>query len=726
MADPVQDVEQTTDSGREIIVTARRREEKLQDVPIAITALSADSLAAANVTRVQDIQQKVPGLTIQPTASGPNTLAPAIRGQRQFDAYITKDPAVAVYFADVVQNRPQGLNSALFDLQSVQVLKGPQGTLFGRNTTGGALIITPAEPTNAFGGYVTAAIGNYEMRRLEGAINIPISDTLQLRLAGSLTRREGYTRNYTTGQLLDDDHKNSWRASLKWEPADWFSNRLVLNGFEADENGVGYRAIGIKLGTPAANLYPQLPAIFAAQNALPFHSTTSNLVNFTDIKTFGLSNVTQVDLGGITFKNIFGYRYVYSYVNFDYDGLPIEAFRSDELSRSRQISDEAQFLGEAFGGDLNYIFGGFYFREKGFNSMSSLSLGSPRPNIGDPIVNRSYSFFGQVNYRLPFLPGVSVTAGARQTYDERFLRTKSTTNGVCRLRDANGMPLNPCQTDLSTDFDKLTYTLSVDWKINPDVLIYLAHRRGYRTGGYNFGGNTLAELAPFRPEVVEDFELGVKTEWRLGDVRGRFNIAAYTQDYTDIQRNVGFFVNGAFATTIINAASAKINGVEMELSVTPVRNLDFSFAFSHVDFKYNKFIDPRTGGDLSNSEVAGIPRYSLNADVTWTLPLAGDAGDVVARADIYHQTHTNLSDTNVDATTGIISPTSIIPGYTLVNARLEWRNVMGSGASLALFGRNLLDEQYYYGGVDLAPQIGVSGAFTALPRTYGLEATFRF
>jgi len=132
------------------------------------------------------------------------------------------------------------------------------------------------------------------------------------------------------------------------------------------------------------------------------------------------------------------------------------------------------------------------------------------------------------------------------------------------------------------------------------------------------------------------------------------------------------------------------------------------------------------GQPLSNSEVAGIPRYSLNADVTWTLPLAGDAGDVVARADIYHQTHTNLSDTNVDATTGIISPTSIIPGYTLVNARLEWRNVMGSGASLALFGRNLLDEQYYYGGVDLAPQIGVSGAFTALPRTYGLEATFRF
>src|SRR5690606_42104671 len=117
----------------------------------------------------------------------------------------------------------------------------------------------------------------------------------------------------------------------------------------------------------------------------PPHSTTSPLVNVTDIKTLRLSNVTQVDLGGITFKNIFGYRYVYSYVNFDYDGRPIEAFRSDEWSRSRQISDEAQFLGEAFGGDLNYIFGGFYFREKGFNSMSSLSLVSPRPNIGDPI-----------------------------------------------------------------------------------------------------------------------------------------------------------------------------------------------------------------------------------------------------------------------------------------------------------------------------------------------------
>src|SRR3546814_700360 len=221
-------------------------------------------------------------------------------------------------FRSVVQNRPQGINSGLFDLESVQVLKGPQGTLFGRNTTGGAVLISPVTPTDEFEGYVTAGVGNYAARRLEGALNIPITETLAVRLAGSLVRRDGYTRSVTTGQKLDDQHKDSYRVSVRWTPTDNIENRLVATWFEADENGSAYKlltvvpsVLGPTINASNLSIFP-VPvrastrgitldgflADFARTQNLPFHSTTSDLLLDTDIRTFTVSNVTEVDLGG--------------------------------------------------------------------------------------------------------------------------------------------------------------------------------------------------------------------------------------------------------------------------------------------------------------------------------------------------------------------------------------------------------------------------------------------
>ncbi|MHB9881308.1 TonB-dependent receptor [Pacificimonas sp. ICDLI1SI03] len=741
-AEPAGETVARTD-GNDIIVTARRRAERLQDVPIAVSALSSDELTRANITQVSDIQLKVPGLTMTPSPFGSNILQVAIRGQRQFDAYITKDPAVAVYFADVVQNRPQGLNAALFDIESVQVLKGPQGTLFGRNTTGGAVIITPVEPKPVFGGYVTAGLGNYDAKRLEGAINIPLTDDLAVRAAGSITRRDGFTRNYTTGQRLDDDHKNSWRISALWMPGTMFENRLVLNGFEADENGTAYKLYAYRPGsltetyvnsTDPGGLDRELDDLAA----LPFHSTLSNEVLSTKITTFTLSNVSELSLGNATLKNIFGYRRVKSNTNFDLEGSRYDFFSSREDMQERQYSNEIQLLGTAFQDRLDYIVGAFYFYEKGSDYQRSDSfagfgpLEAVRESFADPITNEAYSFFGQVTYRPAFVEGVSLTGGIRQNYDVRSLFARSRTNGICRLVDADvgGTPLDPCVKQLSEKFKKLTYTLSADWKVTDDVLVYLAHRKGYRTGGFNFGGGRPSELLPFRPEIVKDFELGLKSSWYVGNVRSRLNIAAYSQDYTDIQRSVGFFVPNTsppvYVNSIINAASARIRGVEADITIDPSNYFELGGSVSYIDATYKQFTDLSSGADLSGSAFAGAPKWAFSANASWTLPLAPAIGDMILHGDVYHQSTSNYADVNFDPSIGAPSLSSRIPPFTLVNARVELADALGTSLSVAAFAKNLLDEEYIGGGTDITLNVGFAGVILGAPRTYGLEATYRF
>ncbi len=316
------------------------------------------------------------------------------------------------------------------------MLKGPQGTLFGRNTTGGAMIITPQAPTDRIEGYVSAGIGNFESRRLEGAVNVPLGDWAALRVAGQLQRRKGYTNNVTTGQQLDDEHKDAWRVSLKLNPFEGFENRTVVNGFLANENGIGYKIIA---GTSAA-----AQAEVARNLALPFWSTTADLVMKTRVATFGVSNITEYKISpAVTFKNIFGYRHVTSEIPFDLDGSALTFARNNgtiQAAPSRedmyvdQYSNELQMLGTVLDGGLDYIVGGYYFLERGNDRQTSGGLlGVTRSNVyigdrvtyADPIRNLSYSGFAQMTYRLPFIPGLSLTAGGRYTFDQREMTSRN-------------------------------------------------------------------------------------------------------------------------------------------------------------------------------------------------------------------------------------------------------------------------------------------------------------
>lgn len=743
----------------EVVVTARRREERLQDVPVAITALGTDTLQQASIVQLQDVQQKVSGLTIQPGSFGSNVLALSIRGQRQFDAYITKDPAVGVYFADVIQNRPQGLNAAMYDLANVQVLKGPQGTLFGRNTTGGAMLITPQGPTDNYEGYLVAGVGNYNATRLEGAVNAPFGDWGAIRVAGSFLRRDGYTTSATTGRKFDDEHKDSWRVSLRLNPLAGLENRTVVSGFLADENGTGYKLFpNLVTGFTGVN-DAALRAEAANVRARPFWTTSSDILDGSRISTLAVSNITQYEVSSaLTFKNIFGYRRVESHIAFDLDGSNLTRSYNNStipLAHSRedmtvlQYSDELQALGTLFDGSLDYIVGGYYFLERGrdvqtsggligvSNAATNTYVGN-RITIGDPIRNRSLSAFAQVTYRLPFLEGVSLTAGGRLTRDTRELTSRNQTGStppVCRLvsADTGGVPISPCLRENRTEFERFTYTLSADWKIRRGLLAYIAHRKGYRAGGFNFAATTPSAFTPFLPEDVTDIEAGLKTDFRMGGGSGTFNLAAYTQNYRNIQRTGSRVVsdsvgNQVLIQTITNAAEARIKGFEAELALRPVNWIEFTMNIGHIDAQYKRWTLLNANGttsDLTNTQFAGTPKWTVNASIAFDVPL-GDS-ELGLRADVYHQTTTNITDTSWIVSQLRTTPSSILPGYTVLNGRVELRHPGGlENLTLALWARNLTNTRYYLGGSELGQNFGFAADFMGSPRLYGMEARFKF
>lgn len=760
----------------DIIVTARRRAERIQDVPMAISAASGEALEQLNIGKPDELAGVAPGLVMMPGVYGNSNINPTIRSQRQASNNATYDQSVGIYFAEVPLARTQGLNSSFFDLDSVQVLKGPQGTLFGRNTTGGALIITPKAPTDIVEGYMQGTIGNYGLVDLEGALNLPISETLQLRVAGKATKRDGYIYSVTSDRHVDDENSRSWRISLKFEPTETFTNSLVVTGFRESASGTTFKITDVNPDSGIANLhgwYQQLEQL----QSLPFHTTTATADGTkTKIKTFGISNITTLDLGGVTLKNIFGYRYVDGLIDWNLQGDIDNAFSLVVRDKGRQISNELNLSGKARDDNLDYFAGLFYFREKSIASQQSgngfgLSsaqiaalppegyvLGQPGGRatslvLNDPIINTSYSAYAQATYRLPAVPGLSLTAGLRYTRDKReiswrssFLYTSSANPGPsCRLVDANNVVLDPCVRDAEASWGRMTWTGSIDYKISNDALIYATHRRGYRSGGYTFTAFNAAESVPYDPETVNDYEAGFKTMWRLGDdTRLRLNVAAYYQDYKDIQRQITVPPPGGVGSTAVffkNAASATVKGVEVEGNLDIGSRLHLGGSFSLSDAYYKSFVVPDLG-DFTKAPFAGAPKYTATWLARWVIQ-DDKKGTLSLSANGYYQSKTvsidgtvlNQADLTINRNGTVVTvpkqtvyPWDVVPGRHLVNAAVDWGNIMGSDLSVQFFVKNLFDKEYYgyiQGGTGFQ-QLGKVQASLGAPRTYGLKATYIF
>lgn len=853
-----------------LIVTARKRSELAQTVPISISAYDQNSIDKLNIETIADLRTVAPSVYVAQSTFRTDTINVTIRGQRNFEATgLQFDTAAAVYVDGVYYARPVGLNGALFDVDTVQVLKGPQGTLVGRNTTGGAVLYETRKPTNTLSGYLNLTMGGFGRKEAEGAINIPFNDKLAFRAAASFNELDGYIRNFyydpASGYVNNTPAQGHRRIaglfSLLYKPDDTLSVLLRANISAFHSTGVAYTAIGSFEGTVAAPANRpsicNIPGTCTGFTDLIGHRVEPYYSNFTAnprvvntnpgaynallnsverIKSRGfwtteqaLSNYSaahyqtysaQVDKD---VSDKVAVRWMAAYRNWDSSGIAasrglpyvtnIFMFNTPDY---RSYQSELTVNGSTFGDRLKWTTGLFYFREESDKDGDQNYLFLPNGNIPSAVAGRqitftdgsrngarnsSYAGYLQGSYSLS--PATRVTVGARYTVDKRWafmasqtIRTPSTPalaanvpNGVfdpaslnlygisyagqtraCALTNTAGvlLPLSQCAAEVDRTFRKPTWTLAVDHKLFDQTLLYATARSGYRAGAINNGAINPAVIVA-KPEEVIDYEVGIKSDWSLGGMPVRTNLAAYYTDYENIQIQASlpnvtiasapgpgggaqpctqalFNANQCVGFTndnvTLNARKAEVKGFEWELMVKPFELLTLNTAGSYLDAVYTDYSFTPPAGYLlptGTTNLSGtplpLPKWQINYGATLALPITEIAGLTFERPSLsvraYWQAHNRVDERPYNAQ-------QLTSDYTLVNLRFDVAKIGGSDISAAAFVTNLTNNRVCQpeaqGVLGSSPQgsfgvIGTSGITQCLPlppRMAGATLSLKF
>jgi iron complex outermembrane receptor protein len=747
----------------EVIVTARRRAENLARVPLAVTAFSAQQLVEKQIRNDTDLQLATPGLTIRQT-QGPNTLTYSIRGQTA-DTFSGSPSAVVPYLNEVPITSTAVMS--FYDLDSVQVLKGPQGTLFGRNATGGAVLYSTAKPTNDFGGYVRARAGNLAYGEAEGALNIPIvADKVLLRAAFDVTNRDGYIQNLFTGQELGQIRRQSGRVSLTLKPTETVTNTTMFQYTHAGGTNTGasylYSAYspgqtnnGFALfGTTGALYGPSLDSVFGLPGAwntyLALHpgAFPGGVVAYVDEqKALGpyktnytgdethrendwfLSNNTTVDLSdNLTLRNILGFSRSWTHSEAGSIGAPYNIFLSENFATgfkgnrvlADSTSEEIQLQGKAFDGKLTYVTG-FYFQHQQVDTVwpqvyFELEPFIPPANVTSAFRsrNRTEAVYAQGSYDLgSWVQGLKVTAGIRYTWENVYF---------VHLPESSAFGA-PSQT---RDFSDPSWEVGLEYQATPGLFTYVKTRGSFRSGGFNGAAPPLPTDATgggnmFNSEHTQDIEAGAK--WR-GDILGRpaaLNADVFNQWIQDVQHVEFPAVPGGSIAVTVNVPAAVIRGIEADGVFQPTTWLETGASLSLTTGKYT---NPRVslfGTEFVYGPFADTPKVSGTVYGAATVYDEPQVGKFILRGDLYGRTYTYFS-----SSFNSITPGTKLPGYVLFDARLDWNNIQGSQISAALFGKNLTNKAYFTGGIPLGASLGVNDAVVGEPRTWGIELSAKF
>jgi len=678
-----QDAPQGSDASlgyNDIIVTAQRREERSQDVPVVISAFSSERLRELNVTKPQDLYGSVPSLVVGTQGQASRDVQTfSIRGQSTGFLAL---PSVATYLNEVplvasISLSLQGGPGLFVDLENVQVLSGPQGTLFGRNTTGGAVLVTAKRPnTDHAEGFIEGAYGNYDLVNIQGAVNVPlIADKLAVRVAGAYYDRDGYTRDLVWDKDRDDQHWYTGRASILFTPTERLTNNLMIYGSKSRNNGPGYINRGFRPGAPATGrcATPACIAIFNRQTEISrqigIRRTRNDADSYSNIDAWGVINNTDLELSDtLTLRNIISYQNLKSDYGGDLDGTPLQAYQitqsadfptfpiagfTDEFGlpvagynnevklngprdHLEQFSEELQLQGNALDNHLTYTVGGFYINAKPASVWESAAVQFCSPlNTGNPalcpgtrsfsgVTNRSKALYGQATLDLgtfsPALDSLRLTGGYRYTWDtvKGFSAAFAPLpNGgvLCSVDNSTPASAADCTFRATLKTKAPTWTVGVDYKPVRDLLLYGKITRGYKAGGFNSVAVS-PQFRTFDPEKLTSYEAGFKSDWRVGSVPGRLNVTYFYSDYNNIQRPGGDFnlTTGAGGAKILSA-TATIQGVEVDASFRPFEGLEIGGTFSHTDAEYKKFQYTSLGQDRTCGPSGTFPLVPFGGTV---------------------------------------------------------------------------------------------------------------
>lgn len=728
----------------EVIVSARRKIEVAQDVPASISVQSEDDIHNKAIRGIQDLQYSTPSLQVQQNQSALTSTNITIRGQGQVDALLVVDPSVGIYMDGVYLGTHVGtMATVMQDVQRVEILKGPQGTLYGKNTTGGAFNIITKEPVDRWEGELDAGAGNHGFYNVGGMVNIPISpEKAALRIVGQYSDSDGYGENRVNGHAFNDQQLKNIRASLLLTPIDDLEILLRAEYTKLSSGGVGYQpiyvdpagAIGVAASLAATGTPFQAQAAYAPYMNDGHYSGSFDGENAADLEVKNYAAIVTYDMGDLQFKSLTGAKKVDSYSATDLDGTPYPLFQGNTPTNFDQYSQEFQLTGSALNDKLDFTLGLFYFYMDGTDQNFATTLAPFYAPLPGPVTVTDYDLttkspavYGQATYQLT--DTVSFTGGLRYTKEDKTTDLRNRIEDPipflagCNLPDI--APGAPCNSTYETKDENLSYTAGLEWKINTDVLTYAKTSRGFKGGGVN--GRTSSNpltVSPFAPETVTDYEIGLKSSWL--DNRLRANLAAYHSDYEDIQRAVFIVDSGQPISVIRTAKQATINGFEAELTALPIDDLVLQGTLTYTDPKYDDYkLQETVGGpfiDHSNEKFQNVSKWVYDLSATYTL--RSDAVDTTFNLSWYWRDKADMFPTGA-AVDSQGHDLDVVDAYGLLNGTVTLY-LKNFGAEISLWGKNLTDERYIQTIFDVSSAnagASLGGAFALYgePRSYGVQ-----
>ena len=779
----------------EIIVTAQRRDENLQDVPISITVFDQETLAKANITNSSDLALYTPSLSTNQRFGADNATF-SIRG---FTQELRTTASVATYLAEVVAPRGQSAQTSgdgagpgtMFDLQNVQVLKGPQGTLFGRNTTGGAVLLVPNKPTDEFGGYVELSGGELGTKRAQGVVNWPLADGFKVRLGVDRNKRHGHLDNVTdigTHRLGSVDY-TSIRLSTVWTPIDAIENYTILSYIDSDSTGYTASAFACNPDTITTDFFLLFAGLLdtrpcqaqldrqKAAGKDGYYDVVSTIHSpGTAIEEKRLINTLTWDIADdLTLKNILAYANLHTAngsdifgTQFTYSlaGVPLDPSANREFKTGVSVPSpgvrvtsqetyvaEVQLQGQSFAEAMDWQ-GGVYYensRPDGTSGNSSAAFvscdletveGDPSQfDCYDPLLGLvggvlretfktkylNRAVYGQATYHLS--DQFSVTGGLRYTWD------RTSGNGAkARYTWALAVPQAPITQETSphTSSHAPTGLFEFDYKPFEGSMVYAKYVRGYRQGNVILAADP--GIDTFKPEKVDTYELGLKTTFG-GPVPGRFNLAAFYNDFTNQQLQLGYVSPTAgTTTTIVNAGKSRIKGIEGDAFFQLPAGVTFGLSFSLLDTKLLEQEDLTgrvgdAGGPIAAFSVTPIadegdelpyaPKQTYVASLNWRVPASEDLGDIDLGA-----TYSSIGRQRSAASSS--GPFGLLDSFELLNLNMTWSRVLQSPIDLVVFATNVLDEEYVTYVSGTYNLLGFESRSVGLPRTVGARVRYNF
>jgi iron complex outermembrane receptor protein len=754
--------EEQTDTGEAIesvIVTARRRAESLQDTPVAITALSADALQRQQINGTTDLDKIAPNIQFHSygTLTGNNSAAQVfIRGIGQSDATPAVDPGVGVYIDDVYMGRAVGAAMEFRDIANVQILRGPQGTLFGRNTIGGAVLLTTNEPGTDAGNSVRIGLGEDNLREVFGAFDLPLGGDWSARVALGMKQRDGYVTRAFDGKDLGDEDMRTGQVAVRWQPSDAFKLTLRGDYTKEDENGSPFvfrsmneAATFVGAASQAAGcpnmLDPLPPPVLVGPLADPrcgndaqalgefrnggTYPTSSTLENT------GTSLVASWEINDTwTLKSITSDRSLEWTGTRDADNTPLLILHTNYRSKSDQFSQELQAVVDA--DRLNGVFGLYYFDEDSFDRLL-VPLGNPGSSYDTQrVAMDSEARAAFTEWTFKFTDALSATAGIRHTKETKGIQaTMFNVSPASAIEPAAPTALcpfagpPPTQTGclfMTTDryareFSATTKSASVQYRFNDAVMTYVSWSEGFKSGGFNQRYNAAPPAnAPisFGAETAESFEIGLK----LDPVDSlRINLAAFSTDYDDIQMTYRLGV----VPLLFNAGVASIDGGEVELEFVPTEDFRLDLSVGYLDAKFDSITPPPPFGPVTPTATANLasrlpftPEWQGHLGLSYTFHPA-ENWSLTPRADLSY-TDTQFFDAGNSAEIAQNEAISLLgASVTLASNDDKWRFVFA--------GSNLTDELYPVAGTSsLTTASGYSEIIYARPRSLSLSVTRNF